>query len=389
MRYHRKWGDAINTVFPGLIDFSGWTTERARYPGGDVLIFSSDPDAFRGMEGDPTLDEVAFHERQPELYAASQSRIQWLPDGQVSMISSHSHPDTEFARWEAEALRGKSHWSWHRTTLLDAVAQGLAAKVPGPHTALPPAERDKAFVESIRRTCNTEEDFLREYLCKPAALSAAVRAEDYDACVLGPVPDTLTIERRYGDLYVGIDCGRANDSTVVWVLEQSPRPDSGGMYCYRTVCVKVIERTPFGQQFEMIAPLLRHPAICKGYIDQGSQGYVLAEAVFFDTGEVIEKFGFSLPRKAAMASRVRAFTQTHRVSFPANDDKTRASVLCVRAEKTPGGGIKWEGSTSFDHGDRFWALALALHAAEEGRGRAGVYIPGAGPAATPQLTGAA
>lgn len=126
---------------PGAIDLSKWTTEKAVYPGGDVLIVSSDPNAFRGMEADITLDEFAFHDRQDELFAASQSRIQWLEDGQVCLISSHSHPDTTFARLESMAQRKKGPFggdegAYFRVTLYDAVEEGLALKVEGKHKQL-------------------------------------------------------------------------------------------------------------------------------------------------------------------------------------------------------------------------------------------------------------
>lgn len=137
LNYLRRWGEFWNELLgEKLIDLSTWTSEIARFPYGDVYILSSDPNAFRGMEGDVTLDEFAFHEQQPALFAAAQSRIQWLPDGQVSLISSHSHPETTFMQLAERARAGRKDWSLHRTTIYDAVAQGLATKVPGAHQRL-------------------------------------------------------------------------------------------------------------------------------------------------------------------------------------------------------------------------------------------------------------
>ncbi len=135
--YHRKWAEYWNELFgKNFIDLSKWTTEKACYPGGDILILSSDPNAFRGMEGDVTLDEFAFHEQQAALFSAAQSRIQFLSDGQVSLISSHSHPETIFMRLADKARQDKSVWSLHHVTIHDAVADGLALKVPGKHLEL-------------------------------------------------------------------------------------------------------------------------------------------------------------------------------------------------------------------------------------------------------------
>jgi phage FluMu gp28-like protein len=136
--YHRRWAGAINEACgTPVIPLDAWTTEKAIYPGGEVLIVSSDPNSFRGMEGDVTLDEFAFHEQQDQIYAAAQSRMQWLSDGQMTLISSSSHPETTFERLMHEWERDKTGaFSVHRTTIDDAVREGLALKVPGPHASL-------------------------------------------------------------------------------------------------------------------------------------------------------------------------------------------------------------------------------------------------------------
>lgn len=137
LTYHRRWAEAFNCIFEGLIDMSGWTTEKCVYPGGEILVMSSGPDSFRGMEGDVTLDEFAFHEQQEALYSAAQSRMQWLPDGQLTLISSHSHPETVFARVTDEWRTDKTgDFKVYTTTLEDAVRQGLALRVPGIHQKL-------------------------------------------------------------------------------------------------------------------------------------------------------------------------------------------------------------------------------------------------------------
>jgi len=199
-----------------------------------------------------------------------------------------------------------------------------------------------------------------------------VSGRDYDACTLGEIGPTLDPNREYFPLFVGIDCGRVKDWTVVWTLERSPRPDSGGVYCYRTVAIAVLKRMPFDEQYEHIAPLLDHPDVTRGFIDQGAQGWALAERVGAHPKGVIRPFGFSAPRKAQMAERIRSFSQSHRIGFP-DDRAVRASVLCVQKVEGEGGGIKYEGRTTEDHGDAFWACALALHAAEKDRAPTSIW----------------
>ncbi len=380
MGYHRRWAECWNALFGETrVDLSTWTSELARYPGGDILIVSSDPDAFRGLEGDVTLDEFAFHDQQQALFSAAQSRVQWLTDGQVSLISSHSHPETVFASIVSEIKGGKrSNFSLHAVPLAAAVEQGLAYKVPGKHqehrNGTPNGEQRcrEWFIRSIKASCLSEEDYLREYCCQPAALSALVDGDVYDNGVLEKVPDTLDASIVWGDLFVGIDCGRSHDLTVAWVLQRGY--DRNGVACYRTVCVKAIRNQPFPIQHQILLPILTNGYIAKGFIDQGAQGRALADSVADETGSVIEPLGMGSQNKAVMAERLRAFAQSNRISFP-DDPDVRASMLSIRKEVTPSKNLKYEGGTGTDHGDYFWAAALALHSAEYERNGARLYLP--------------
>lgn len=373
IRYHRDWAEAWNALMPGLIDLSSWTSEICRYPGGDVVIMSSDPNAFRGMEGDVTLDEFAFHEQQDALFSAAQSRIQWLKDGQVSLISSHSHPETTFNRLVQEWRKKKDGLhSVHEVTLHDAVKDGLARKVWG-HRAKDfknLEELDKAFIKSIRDTCLSPEDFAREYECRPAALTELIWPEVYDACAVEPVADFLDPARawEYGEgrsceLFGGLDCGRSKDSTVLWIIARYPDPKVG-YWIYRTVCVVVLERMTFPKQHELLAPIIRHPQMTRVLVDQGAQGRALADSLHDEFGYIVEPIGMGAKNKGEMLELLRAFAQSERITFPKDAPKTKQSVCCIRRVATPQGGLRYEGSTSFDHGDRGIAAALAIYAAE-------------------------
>jgi phage FluMu gp28-like protein len=84
-----------------------------------------------------------------------------------------------------------------------------------------------------------------------------------------------------------------------------------------------------------------------------------------DMGSLVDTYAFTAPRKAEIAERVRQFFQQRRIAVP-KDPKLKADICCVRKMQTPGSGAwKYEGQCSDSHGDRFWALALALEAAEK------------------------
>src|SRR5690606_8641037 len=201
------------------------TTEVGKFANGSrILILSSNPTSFRSKQGDVVLDEYAFHEQQEAIYTAAQPCMMWLADSQLELTSTHSGPESPFNRICREAENGKSRFSWHRTTLFDAVNQGLSLKVWQGRIK---AYTDKAgvfdrdrfdrdFIEDIKSGCVSDEAFEQEYNCCPAKYSTLIDAQMYEDCVLyrngqpEVIPDHLDFQRAYGELFVGIDCGRVH-----------------------------------------------------------------------------------------------------------------------------------------------------------------------------------
>jgi phage FluMu gp28-like protein len=392
--YCYSFSEQLNTLLgEELIPLSRWTSEVGYYANEcRAITLSSNPKAFRSMQGDVTLDEFDFHEQQEEIYKSAQPCLMWFPDeASIELISSISKtPGTRFKNFIVEAEQGSKSWGYYKITLADAVGEGLALKVW--KKRIPEfrdrygdnwlAELNAAFIQSIREECATEEDFLQEYCCEAPNSSALITDAQYDALILKgpdgkpiPVPDTLLPGYAYGELYVGIDCGRIHDLTVVWVLERGYDPDPKTpphlRDVFRPVCVKVLRNMPFPAQEEAIRPIVTHPAICKGYIDMGSVGRALADAVADETGSVIEPYAMTPTRMAIMAERLRSFVQQNRIAQHP-DDFIRRDVLCVHRDCIYNAGgtprLVYQGSTPVSHGDAFWAQSLALQAVSESTG---------------------
>lgn len=377
--YCKWWAEKFNDLLgEEIVPLNDWTQEVGYYANGSrAMILSSNAKMFRSKQGDVTIDEYAHHEQQGEIYKAAQPCMLWLADAQLELISSHNGPETQFNRFcrESETGVNKQKFSWYRVTLKDAVAAGLAVKVWKHRISeFPDRETlDNAFIEEIRSGCATEEDFAQEYDCQPAKQSALITSEQYQQLTLvNPetqlpisIPEELHYDRAYGELFVGIDCGRRNDLTVVWVLEKGydPKAPKHIPDVYRPVCVKWFRDTEFPVQEQAIRAIVNHPAITKGYIDMGSVGRGLADAVQDVTGSIVEGMGMSAPRMAEMAERVKAFVQQRRIALHP-DPYVKSDILSVRKVQSQGGAWKYQGSTRTTHGDFFWAMALALHAAK-------------------------
>lgn len=370
--YCRFWCEQLNKLTPEpVVDLSKWTKFEGHFPDGSrVLALSSNPNAVRSQGGDVTLDEFAFHEDPAELYDASQPCLLWHPDSIFEVISSVNGVTDEFWRLSEEAKSGKNRFSYHSIRLDQAVEEGLALKIWKRRI---PEFRDvaalnAAFLENVRSGCRTLEAYEREYLCIPALSANLVRPEEFDACaILKDVPEEPKADKQYNALYVGIDCGRSNDLTDLTLLEMGIDRSAPAHLSnvYRYVAHKTMWNTPFPIQEKIARRFCGHRALCGGLIDIGSVGRGLAESVRDETGSIVDCWAFTAPRKAAMAERVRQYFQQRRIAVP-NDPKLKADICCVtKTQSKESGAWKYEGRCADSHGDRFWALALALEAAEQ------------------------
>jgi len=380
--YLRQWGRALEELDTGLLDMGKWTSELVRLPGGDIRIVSSDPDGFRGMGGDVTLDEIDFHDQQDKLYSTAQSRADWIPDGQISLFSSRSlNPMTWFSGF-SETIRTKRdrNFSFYHVTLDDCIRDGLAFVQPGEHLSLldgTEAGKQKcveAFLAFHRSKCATEEDFRREYYWEASRQRQLVTPAVYDACIVrdddglaSPTPDVLDVDRWSNyDLYLGVDCGRVHDLTVAWVLAHRVDDTKSDHLRdeYRTICVVALKNMSFAHQREILGPIICCPHITKGLIDMGTVGRELADSAQDETGGIVEAYAVTAPRKGMMLERMRAMIQQQRVSLPP-DPPIRNSILSMRRETTASGNLTYAGGTADDHGDYAIALGLALEAAKQ------------------------
>lgn len=368
-----------------VVPLSQWTKSRGIYANGaSAVALSSNPKALRSNKGKVTLDEFDFHPDQREIYKAAEPCLSWVPGAPIELISSRDKtPGTVFEGMCRDCESGADTLTkYYRITLLDAVKQGLALKIWKHRIPeFPDAESlNAAYIAHRRSMCLSDEDFAQEYLCESPSTSALIVPDQYDKLVLRgpdgkplPVPTTLKNGQAYGELYVGIDCGRVHDLTVVWVLEKgydsNPKTPPHLRDVFRPVCVQWMRNMPFPAQLEVIRDIVSHPAICKGFIDMGSVGRALADAVQDETGTVIEAYAMTPSRMAKMAERLRAFVQQERIAQHP-DEFVRKDVLSCRRDTvlSPSGSprLVYQGSTATTHADFWWAQCLALEAACHG-----------------------
>lgn len=100
------------------------TVYRVRFASGfDVWGLPSEPRSLRSKQGRVIIDEAAFVDDLRELLKAALALLMW--GGSVLVLSTHNGEDNAFNELVQEIRAGRRAYSLHRTTLDDALADGL------------------------------------------------------------------------------------------------------------------------------------------------------------------------------------------------------------------------------------------------------------------------
>ena len=130
-----------------------------------IQALSSNPSNLRGMQGNVTIDEAAFHDRLAEVLKAALALTMW--GAKVRIISTHNGIDNLFNNLIQDSRAGKKRYSVHRITIEDACKEGLYQRIcqikGRKHTQL----LESQWIEDLLNDTATEEDAKEEYYCAP------------------------------------------------------------------------------------------------------------------------------------------------------------------------------------------------------------------------------
>jgi phage FluMu gp28-like protein len=158
-------------------------------------------------------------------------------------------------------------------------------------------------------------------------------------------------------LCLGVDVARSRDLTVFWLLETT-----GGVHFTRDICV--LHNQPFSVQEELLWQRLSLPGLRRACLDASGLGRQLAERAVERFGpRRVEPVTFTTAVHEELAYPVRHAFERRAVRIPADKD-LRADLRAIKKTATASGNIRFAADRGpHGHADRFWALALALHAA--------------------------
>ena len=326
--------------------------------GSRIHALRSNPRAFRSKGGKVILDEFAYHDDQEALWRAARPSITWgYP---IRILSTHNGKGCRYYRMLDEAraklMKGeKTAWSIHSVTLQQAVDEGLADKIIG--RSLTPAER-QAWIDEVHDTCLDEETWLQEFCCLPVDEATAFLTYDLIATIEDELAGDPT-RYTHGPVYVGIDIARRRDLFVIWVLEQV-----GDVYWTREVVA--LKGASFSAQDAELERILHdYPTIQQVCMDQTGMGEKPVEDAQRRYGSYkIEGVLITGPVKQALAFGFKRVIEDRQFRAP-KDPAIRDAFHSVKKVTTIAGNVRFDGErTDQGHADRFFAAALAVHAAE-------------------------
>lgn len=323
---------AVHRLFEGI----RFKQLSIRFPNGSKIVgLPANPRTARGASGNVVLDEFAHHHDAAKIWTALypvvtrgyKVRIQSTPNGRQGKF---------FEIWD-----GGKNWSRHSVDIYQAVEQGLQVNV-----------------QELREGAGTEDDWLQEYCCEfldeakawlPYSLIESAHHDGASLHVDSSVHPT-------GPLWLGVDVARKRDLTVMWLNEQLAD-------VHWTRAVAVLERAKFSAQRQMLDDMMGLRVRRCG-IDANGVGAQLAEEAEDRWGSRAEGVSLNGQVPGLIATKVKKAFEDRLIRIP-DDAEIRRDLHQVRRTVTDAGNVRFEAPRTKDgHADRFWALGLAINAAD-------------------------
>ncbi len=324
------------------IDGSGDLEERSyelEYPGGSrVVVVSGNPDSAAGFTGNVLWDEAALTKRNRELFTTAFPVVS--RGTSKFIIITTPRPGWFQKKWE-EASKPDSIWSTHKLAIYEAVEQGCPQDP-----------------EMLRAALRDEMAWRQEYLCEFV---------DDEICWLPwELIQSCTDDRAGmdfidfdGPVYGGWDIARWHNLSVLSLVGKRGNQ-------LTTLGMLVMKRVPFERQYESVtAACKRYAGFTRLCLDAGGMGEPVTEEMHRRLAGRVEGIKFQ-GVKEVLAGDLRHVMEERNLLLP-DDEALRQDLHSVRCTTTAAGNKRFEGESGDSHADRFWAKALAVHAAIAGQ----------------------
>jgi phage FluMu gp28-like protein len=310
-----------------------YKTLEARFRNGSKIIgIPANPDTARGYSANVYMDEFSVHKNSREMWAAVFPIISRTGFRLMVTFTPKGKQNKAYEVWN------NLMFSKHRIDIYEAVAQGC------PHN-----------IDMLKEAIDDPDLWAQEY--ELVFLDEATAFLTYD--LINEVESEkagLSDLTGSGTTFVGMDIGRRRDLAVIWVLELAED------VLWTREVVEMAKASFQTQDMELDRVVNRYKPI-RICMDQTGMGEKPVEDAQTRYGELrAEGVLFNAPTKLDMANQVLKIFQDKRIRIPISR-VIRDDLHSVKKIITSSGNIRFDAERSQDsHADRFWALALAVHA---------------------------
>lgn len=313
-----------------------------------------DPDTTTGDTCNWLIDEFPLFPRSDEVFGVIKPSI--LHGKRMVILGTprgrqHKFYDL-YKKWQE--LGQGSGWSWHRTTIEDAVQGGLKLQ-DHDGNRLPYQTFRKQEILDIGT-----ELYNQEYMCTFSDRLIAFLTWDLirksQSSNVSLIRSLDYLQHCGRKLYAGVDIGRRHDLTVIWVLSRA-----GDIF--KTESVFVMDRVPFRKQEKFLGDLLKTKQVMGCCIDEQGIGMQLAENLQADFPGIVKPISPTNANKSEMANRIKIAMENGEFLMPVDDEVRDDFESIEKLVSSAGNVILSAPRSASGHGDRFWAAALGVHAA--------------------------
>lgn len=354
-----------------------------------VQALSSKPSNLRGMQGNVTIDEAAFHEKLDEVLKAALALTMW--GAKVRLISTHNGVDNLFNELIIDSKSGKKRYSVHTITLDDACAEGLYQRICQVQGIEWTQELEDEWKDNLLKDTASLEDALEEYQCIPkqgggayisrtllesrakdapvirftgSAEFNASKLDDRKAYMtdwikanLDPVLAKLNPDLSHS---LGQDFARSGDLTVMMPLE------IGQTLRRRAPFSVEFKNTPFSEQRQVLFHIINNlPRFTGAALDSRGNGQQLAEETRDEFGSaLVEEVMLTQSWYAEHMPLMKSALEDDELHIPKDKDVID-DMRCIQVVKgipkiPDGNTAKTKGQQR--HGDAAVAICLAYAA---------------------------
>ena len=275
------------------------TVYRIRFASGfEIWGLPSTARSIRSKQGKIVIDEAAFVDDLSEIIKAAMAMLMW--GGRVSILSTHNGDDNPFNELIKEIKEGRKKYSHHRTTIDDAMEDGLYKRICQVRKRDWSPQIEKEWKENLIKQYGDGAD--EELFCIPSKTGSryfpttllesvsdssihVIRKSCEDSFTFAPkekrvrefkkwlkeeVRDILL--SRKNPVYIGEDFARSGDLTCIFLDEILPTGEQ------LTFCVIELRNIPFDQQWQTIYFIMDElPNFAGGAFDSRGNGQMIAE----------------------------------------------------------------------------------------------------------------